>query len=104
LSIRRARELLAQTATADQPENGTERRRLSTGSEWDVEARRLAKNLAELLASCRKLFGGPNFKRAGRQLYDAFVNLYGGEDALEVIDELAEVVSNARAHAEKGGG
>jgi hypothetical protein len=104
LSIRRARELLAQAATADEAEDGTEHRQSSAGAEslrWDAEARRLARNLAGLLASSRKLFGGPNFKRAGGELYDALADLYGDEDALEVIEELGEVTSSARAHARK---
>ena len=68
---------------------------------WEVAARRLAKDTGELLDSCRKLFGGPNFKRAGRELYDALGDLYGDDAALEVIDELSAVVDSARAHAEK---
>ncbi|MGI8559468.1 MAG: hypothetical protein ACR2ND_14390 [Solirubrobacteraceae bacterium] len=68
---------------------------------WEVAARRLAENVAELLASCRKLFGGPNFKSSGRELYDALADLYGDEDALAVVDELSAVVGNARARARK---
>ncbi len=68
---------------------------------WEVAARRLAKDVAELLASCRKLFGGTDFKAAGRELYDALADLYGDEGALAVIDELSAVVSNARARAGK---
>jgi hypothetical protein len=104
LSIRGARELLGRAATADEAKRGTEGRRSSAGSvssRWDLEARRLAKYLAELLDSCRKLFGAPNFKRAGRELYDALAALYGDDDALEVIDELGEIVGHAHARAER---
>jgi hypothetical protein len=115
-SIRQARELLAQTAAG--PANSDASTTTPTGSEaansqdshasarwepmrWQVAARRLAKHIDELLASCRKLFGGPNFKSAGRELYDALADLYGDEGALEVIDELSAVVSSARARAER---
>ena len=84
--------------------DGIERRQPSTRWEplrWEVAARRLAEDTAELLASCRKLFGGADFKSAGRELYNALADLYGGEDALEVIEELSTVVGNAHAHARK---
>jgi hypothetical protein len=68
---------------------------------WEVAAEQLAEGVAELLDSCRKLFGGgPNFKTAGRELYDALADLYGDLYALEVIDDLDAVVINARARAE----
>lgn len=115
-SIRQARELLMQTAAGSAGEGsstaapgGDEREenresRSSTRWEpqpWQVAARRLAKNVDELLASCQKLFGGADFKSAGRELYDALADLYGDEDALEVIDELSGLVSSARARAER---
>jgi DNA-binding transcriptional ArsR family regulator len=68
---------------------------------WEVAARRLAKYTAELLDSCRNLFGGANSKRSGHRLYDALADLYGNKGAVEVIDELSEVVIHARAHARK---
>ena len=102
-SYRRA---LCDSHTGGEPEEagGTERRQPSTRREpvrWEVAARRLAEDTAELLVSCRKLFGGADFKSAGRELYDALAEMYGDEDALEVIDELSAVVGNARAHASK---
>jgi hypothetical protein len=68
---------------------------------WDIAARRLAKDMTELLDSCRKLFGGPNFKRAGRELYDALADLYSDKGAVEAIDQLSQVVSHALTHARK---
>lgn len=102
-SYRRA---LCGSHTGAEPEeaDGTERQQPSTRWEpprWEVAARRLAEEVAELLSSCRRLFGGADFKSAGRELYDALADLYGDEDALEVIDELSEVVSNARVRARK---
>ena len=84
--------------------DGAERRQPSTRWEpprWEVAARRLAEDTAELLSSCRRLFGGADFKSAGRELYGALAGMYGDEDALDVIDELSTVVGNARAHARK---
>jgi hypothetical protein len=86
------------------PGDGTGPAQSSSRSEplrWRVAARRLAEDVAELLSSCRKLFGGADFKSAGRELYDALADLYGDEDALEVIEELSAVVSSARARAER---
>jgi Winged helix-turn-helix DNA-binding len=102
-SYRRA---LCDSHTGGEPEEagGTERGQPSTRREplrWEVAARRLAEDTAELLASCRKLFGGADFKSAGRELYDTLADLYGDEHALEMIDELSEVVSNARVRARK---
>jgi winged helix-turn-helix DNA-binding protein len=100
------RRALCDSHSGGEPEeaDGTELRQPSTRREplrWEVAARRLAEDTAELLASCRKLLGGADFKSAGRELYDALAGLYGDEDALEVIDELSTVVGNARAHARK---
>jgi hypothetical protein len=68
---------------------------------WEVAAKRLARDVDELLASCRKLFGGADYKSAGRELYDALDELYGGEDVLAIVDQLSAVVGNACAHARK---
>jgi hypothetical protein len=85
----------ADSVSREQPGTGREPLR------WEVAARRLAKDTAELLGSCRKLFGGPNFKSAGRELYDALAALYGDEDALAVIDELGAVANSAHDRARK---
>ena len=68
---------------------------------WEVAARRLADDVAELLGSCRKLFRGADFKTAGREFYEALVDLYGDDAALTVIDELSAVVASAQARARK---
>lgn len=68
---------------------------------WEIAARRLAKDSAELMTHCRKLFGGPDFESAGRELYDALVELYGYDDADELLDELGAIVDGARVRAEK---
>jgi hypothetical protein len=114
-SIRQARELLVRSAAEGA---GTASGAAIGGSEsaggrnsqaagrrermrWEVAARRLGEDTAELLACCRKWFGGPDFERAGRELYDALVGLYGDDRARELIDELSAVVGTAHAHAKK---
>ena len=68
---------------------------------WEVAARRLAYDVTELLGSCRKLFGGADFKTAGRELHKALADLYGDAAALTVLDELSAVLASAQARARK---
>jgi hypothetical protein len=68
---------------------------------WRVIARRLADDTGELLACCRKLFGGPDFKTAGSELYHALAQRYGNDEAANVVDELSAIVDSAQLRARK---
>ena len=68
---------------------------------WERAARRLAVDVGDLMASCRKIFGGPDYKSAGRELYEAIAERYGDEEAIAAIEELAGVVEGAQARIHK---
>lgn len=69
---------------------------------WEVAARRLAQDVAELFASCRKLFGGPNPERASAELLNAFVEQYGTNAAVDLIAQLGSLVDGLYACLEAG--
>jgi hypothetical protein len=79
---------------------GTDRAQSISADErfpWEIAAARLADDLAELLRCCRKLFGGADFRSAGRELYEALANADGDDAAVQVIDQLGAVVASAHA-------
>jgi hypothetical protein len=70
-------------------------------SAWERAARRLAVDVGDLMASCRKIFGGPDYKTAGHELYEALAERFGDEEAVAAIEELAGVVEAAQARMRK---